>query len=84
MGAIDREVVGLIGKVFDEIMFDTIEKTYIHCGYMHSHQMGRVRELGLMFRFEKLQNTILAFKFVFLSLIGTSFFLTIHNANYHL
>jgi hypothetical protein len=36
-GAIDKEVVALIGRVLDEIKYKTILKTYIHCGYFHSH-----------------------------------------------
>jgi hypothetical protein len=38
--AIDREVMALIGRVFDDIKNDTIVKTYVHCGYFHSHPMG--------------------------------------------
>jgi hypothetical protein len=35
MGAIDREVVTLIGRVFDDIKYETIlVKTFIHCGYL--------------------------------------------------
>jgi transposase len=40
VGAIDRQVVALIGKIFDEIEYQTIIKTYLHCGYMHSRPMG--------------------------------------------
>ncbi len=35
-GAIDREVVALIGRVLDDIKYETIVKTYVHCGYFHS------------------------------------------------
>jgi hypothetical protein len=36
LGAIDREVVALVGRVFDEIKYETIVKTYVHCGYFYS------------------------------------------------
>jgi transposase len=37
--AIDKEVVALIGRVFDDIKYETIVKTYLHCGYFHSRPM---------------------------------------------
>jgi hypothetical protein len=40
MGAINHEVVALIGPVFDDIKNKTIVKTCIHCGYFHSHLIG--------------------------------------------
>ena len=40
IGAIDRQVVQVMGEVFDDIKYETIVKTYIHCGYMHSRPMG--------------------------------------------
>ena len=42
IGAIDRQVVAVMGQVFDEIKYETIVKTYIYCGYMHSRRMGVV------------------------------------------
>jgi hypothetical protein len=39
MAAINREVVTLIGRVFDDIKYETIVKTYLHCSYFHSHPM---------------------------------------------
>ena len=38
-GAIDSQIVALIGKIFDEIKYETIVKTYLHCGYLHSRLM---------------------------------------------
>jgi hypothetical protein len=38
--AIDVQAISLIGKVFDEIKYETIIKRYIYCGYFHSHAMG--------------------------------------------
>jgi hypothetical protein len=40
VGAIDSQVVDLIGEVLDDIKYETIVKTYIHCGYFHSRPMG--------------------------------------------
>jgi hypothetical protein len=41
IGAIDKQVVQVMGQVLDEIKYETIVKTYIHCGYMHSRAMER-------------------------------------------
>jgi hypothetical protein len=40
LGAIDREIVALIGRVFDFIKYEIIVKTYVHCGYFHSRAIG--------------------------------------------
>jgi hypothetical protein len=40
IGAIDRQVVRLIGQVFNDITYETIVKIYIHYGYFHSCPMG--------------------------------------------
>ena len=39
-GAIDREVMASLGRVFDDIKYETMVKTYVHCGYFHSRPMG--------------------------------------------
>ncbi len=40
IGAIDRQVVQVMGQVLDDIKYETIIKTYIHCGYMRNRAMG--------------------------------------------
>jgi hypothetical protein len=40
MGAINHEGVTLIRRVFDDIKYETVVKTFVYYGYFHSHPMG--------------------------------------------